>query len=288
MGFLHWTLNLAALLLWAMWRAQTSQGSSGTARRSTSRQSHLGWRMGRWAFLLGLLAVLLILRAVFYQQAIPHTGWEARLSLAQFHPGDEARLSLVFPWASLELQLAFSIASFVQWLVPFGFCLVLVLAIQPATSEARLWNQRLAAQFGWLHRLPVWLLALLILALAVAAQWGLAWWFRRLDVLPAPTSDAKLVRIGCATALTGLRPVAWLAMAVLGLHLLSTYIYFGGFAFWKNIEVAGTQLLRPLRWLPLRWNRIDFAPAAGLLLAYGLTLLLTPERMNRIFHLVWR
>ena len=288
MGLLHWILNLAALLLWIYWRTQAVRTHPATRRGNAAWTSRLGWRFGRWSFVLLLLVALLMVRAGFYHLAIPRTGWDARLSFFQFHSANAFSLSLVFPWMKLETQLAFSVASFVGWLVPCGYCLVLLAAIKPNSADARNWNQFLASQLGWLHRLPAVILAVVMLALAGAAYYGLTFWFRRLEILPPQTTAEEATRLACGMALHNLRYVAWFAIAVLGLHVLANYIYFGGFAFWKNAEAAGSNLLRALRWLPLRWDRIDFTPLVGILLAYGLVLLLDPERLNRIYQFLLR
>jgi uncharacterized protein YggT (Ycf19 family) len=55
---------------------------------------------------------------------------------------------------------------------------------------------------------------------------------------------------------------------LLVLHLLNTHIYFGKQPFWNYVNATGRTLLAPLRKIPLRTGRVDFAPVAGLALTF--------------------
>jgi len=50
------------------------------------------------------------------------------------------------------------------------------------------------------------------------------------------------------------------------LHLVTTYVYLGSNPVWDFVSATARNLLAPLRWLPLRFGRLDFAPLAGVLL----------------------
>ena len=54
--------------------------------------------------------------------------------------------------------------------------------------------------------------------------------------------------------------------AVLGLYLLNSYIYFGRHPFWAYVTAVAQPLLHPLRTLPLRFSRLDFAPVVAMVL----------------------
>jgi len=50
------------------------------------------------------------------------------------------------------------------------------------------------------------------------------------------------------------------------LHLLISYVYLGNSKVWTFIEGTARNLLKPLRWLPLRAGKADFAPILGIAL----------------------
>ena len=54
------------------------------------------------------------------------------------------------------------------------------------------------------------------------------------------------------------------AVAILALHLLNSYIYFGQHPFWKYVNVTAQKMLTPLKKIPLRLGRVDFAPVVAL------------------------
>jgi uncharacterized protein YggT (Ycf19 family) len=64
--------------------------------------------------------------------------------------------------------------------------------------------------------------------------------------------------------------LAWkfIAAALLVLLLLNTYIYFGKHPFWSYINATGQNLIAPLRKIPLRAGRLDFAPVVGIALVF--------------------
>ena len=70
----------------------------------------------------------------------------------------------------------------------------------------------------------------------------------------------------CAACCPPRRAWKYLLAGLLFLGVLNTYLYLGNFSFWTFIQTTVGNLVRPLRWLPLRWGRIDLVP----LLALGL------------------
>ncbi len=92
------------------------------------------------------------------------------------------------------------------------------------------------------------------------------------------------MHLASGMAVLDLRIVAWCAMALLGLYILNSYIYFGAHKFWKIIESSGQRLLQPFLLFPMKWGRVDFAPLAGLALAWGSTLLIQPEQLNWLYQ----
>ena len=127
---------------------------------------------------------------------------------------------------------------------------------------------------GW----PVWAKVLLPFIVASALWWGLSWpldWMQKLPVSLPQRCEQSLV-IG----LVGYGVWKFPAGALLVLYLLNSYIYFGKHPFWKYVSVAAQTLLRPLKSIPLRMGRVDFAPVVGIAIIF-----LAAEGMER--GLVW-
>jgi uncharacterized protein YggT (Ycf19 family) len=55
---------------------------------------------------------------------------------------------------------------------------------------------------------------------------------------------------------------------VLLLYLLNSYIYFGKHPVWVYLQVIAQKLLQPLRTIPLRIGKVDFAPIVGIILVF--------------------
>jgi uncharacterized protein YggT (Ycf19 family) len=56
--------------------------------------------------------------------------------------------------------------------------------------------------------------------------------------------------------------------ALLALHLLNSYIYFGRHPFWNYVNATAQTLLKPLEKIPLRAGKVDFAPVVGIALTF--------------------
>ena len=52
------------------------------------------------------------------------------------------------------------------------------------------------------------------------------------------------------------------------LHLVASYVYLGANPLWDFVGATARNLLAPLRRLPLRIARFDFAPVAGVVLIF--------------------
>jgi uncharacterized protein YggT (Ycf19 family) len=102
---------------------------------------------------------------------------------------------------------------------------------------------------------------------ATAAGWfAISWplgWMQHL-ALPMPLRVEQSVVIGLGSYLIWKFP----AGVLLGLHLLNSYIYFGRHPFWKYVNATAQKLLQPLRKIPLRLGRVDFAPVAGMAVVF--------------------
>jgi uncharacterized protein YggT (Ycf19 family) len=57
-------------------------------------------------------------------------------------------------------------------------------------------------------------------------------------------------------------------------------VYLGAHPIWNFVNTVGRWLLQPLRPLPLRLGRMDFAPVLGIALVFALSLLLEHKRFG--------
>ncbi|MBL69043.1 MAG: hypothetical protein CMO74_11435 [Verrucomicrobiales bacterium] len=279
MEWLHLILNLAALLLWIHWR-HTPAHSSGSKAGFFKRH---GTRLARGSVGLLLLAILLVGRAWFYHRIAPEVDWQPRVTFIAFTPEFSAAFSLPFTWADFGKQLAFSVISFSGWLVLYNFVLVFASTIKPATEDARRWRYFLRSQLGFLDMLPAVLIVPLAILLGASVHYGSAWWLMQLGILPGQSPEA-LLHLASGMAVLNLRIVAWMALGVLGLYVLNSYIYFGEHKFWKIIDSSGQAMLSPLRLFPLQWGKVDFAPLAAMAAAWGGLLLMHPERLSWLYQ----
>ena len=267
MEWLHLILNLAALLLWIHWRA-------GTMPRPKPANSVIGPTPNpgpifrhSWIFLVALLG-LLGLRAVFYHQFGPGLDWVPSLNLIEASPHFR---SDYFPRA-----LAFSVLSFARWLVALYFCLALLSAVRPDAEGSGNWREFLKAQFGWLGGWHPAFHCLAAFALAVGVHLGESHWMHSVGVIAEPAQS--LHHLPTLLALD-LRAAVYLAMALLALYLLNSYVYFGEANFWTNVDASGKRLLSPLRAVPLVVGKLDLAPFLAFSAAYGLSFLLQHHQL---------
>ena len=116
---------------------------------------------------------------------------------------------------------------------------------------------------GW----PRWVKVILPFFVTAILWWLLSWPLNRLDVL-APVSLAgrfqQSVVIGVSSYLLWQFPIG----AILVLHLLNSYIYFGKHPFWRYINATAHTVLQPLRKIPLRIGRVDCAPLLALAIVF--------------------
>jgi uncharacterized protein YggT (Ycf19 family) len=96
------------------------------------------------------------------------------------------------------------------------------------------------------------------------ASWLLAW----LQVIPEPVSPAHRIEESLVIGLGSYLTWKHLIGALLVLHLLNSYIYFGKHPFWSYVNAGAQALLSPLRVVPLRAGKVDFAPVVGIVLVF--------------------
>ncbi len=258
MGVIDFILNLAGLLLWLNWRSlrfdplgkRTPATLIGTLRRAEPRRL-------RWWHLPAALGGLLLLRAVFYWQIGSGVGWAAgKLYLGV--------IELSFRSDSFERILLFSFFSFGLTLGVFYLWLLLFSILDGPEPFHRL----VRMQLGPIDRWPRWLKLSLPFVLAAFSWWLASWVLAWLAIVPPPVSAAHRIEESLIIGLGSYLAWKYAAGALLVLHLLNSYIYFGKHSFWYYVGAEAQTLLRPLRAAPLRAGKADFAPVMGIVLVF--------------------
>ncbi|HXI70242.1 MAG TPA: hypothetical protein VNN22_07780 [Verrucomicrobiae bacterium] len=259
MGYVDFILNLAGLLLWIKWRSlpfdpihkRVPATLIGTLRRAAPS------RFRRWHLLL-VIATLLILRAVVYWWLGPAFAhiWIGKLDLGV----------TLLPFRSdlFGRTLAFSICSFGLTLGIFYVCLLLLSLLNDKSTAAGPVHQLVRIPLGGIDLWPRWAKALLPFAGTAVAWWLASWWLVRQAIIPPPVSAAHRIEASLVIGLASYLAWKFLAVALLVLRLLNSYIYFGKHPFWNYVNTTAQVLLSPLGKIPLRAGRADFAPVVGI------------------------
>jgi len=257
MGIVDFILNLAGLLLWLNWRSirfdplakRRPATLMGTLRPAAPK------KLRRW-HLLVFIATLLLLRAVIYYWLGSAMGWTGKL--------DFGPVALFCRSDSFPRILGFSFFSFTLTLGIFYLCLLplsLLAGPEPFHSLVKV-------PLGRIDDWPRWTKVMLPFFAAAIFWWLASWVFVWLQispkaVLPAERFEQSLI-IGLSSYLLWKFPLG----AILVLHLLNSYIYFGKHPFWKYIHTTAETLLSPLKKIPLHIGKVDFAPVVGLVLIF--------------------
>jgi uncharacterized protein YggT (Ycf19 family) len=263
-------LNLAALLLWLNWRSihfdplgkRTPATLIGTLRRAEPQRLH------RWHS-LAVLAGLLLLRAGIYWQIGSAANWAGKLDLGVTALSFSSNLS--GPMPSFLRMLLFSTFSFGLMLGMFYLWLLLLSIL--AGPEPLPFHRLVRLPLGNLDRWPRGAKFLLPFIVTTIFWWLASWLLAWLLVIPQPVSPAHRIEESLVIGLGSYLTWKYLAGALLALHLLNSYIYFGKHPFWAYVNAAAQALLSPLRRFPLRLDKVDFAPIVGIALVFLLAAL---------------
>jgi uncharacterized protein YggT (Ycf19 family) len=261
MGLIDFILNLAGLLLWLNWRSirfdplgkRRPATLIGTLRRAEPE------RLRRWPLLLAL-AGLLLLRAGIYWQIGSATKpvWAGTLNLGVVVPA--------FVSNSFVRMTLFSALSFGLMLGVFYLCLLLLSLL--AGPEPPPFHRLVQIPLGGIDGWPRWVKLLLPLVVTAAFWWLASWLLAPLQVIPPLVSPAHRLEEALVIALGSYLAWKYPIGALLILHLLNSYIYFGRHPFWAYVNAEAQTLLSPLRALPLRLGRVDFAPLVAVALVF--------------------
>jgi uncharacterized protein YggT (Ycf19 family) len=164
--------------------------------------------------------------------------------------------------------LAFSTCSFGLTLGIFYVCLLLLSLLNDKSPAAGPMHQLVQIPLGGIDNWPRWAKVILPLAGTAVAWWLASWWLVRQEIIPRPASAAHRIETSLVIGLGSYLVWKFLAAALLVLRLLNTYIYFGKHPFWNYVNTTSLALLSPLRKIPLRLGRADFAPVVGIALVF--------------------
>jgi uncharacterized protein YggT (Ycf19 family) len=261
--YVDFILNLAGLLLWIKWRSlpfdpfnkRTPATLVGTLRRAAP--SHFR----RW-HLLAAIGLLLVLRAVVYWwiESAFRRVWMGKLDLGV--------TVLLFRSDWFLRILFFSIFSFALALGIFYLWLLLLSLLAGVTTKTEPIHRLVRVQMGGIDGWPRWLKIILPLTAVLVFWWLASWLFAWLQIIPRPVSAMHRIEESVVVGLGSYIVWKFVATALLVLHLLNMYVYFGKHPLWNYINETAQNLLAPLRKIPLRAGRMDFAPVLGIILIF--------------------
>jgi uncharacterized protein YggT (Ycf19 family) len=210
-------------------------------------------KIRRWHFLV-FIAALLFLRAVIYRWLVPF--WIGKLDLGVIVP----------PFRSdwFAGMLLFSFLSFGLTLGIFYVGLLFLSLLSGPEPFHQLVKVPLGRVDGW----PRWAKFLLPFAVTAMVWCALSWLLGWLQIFPQPVSMGHRLEQSLVIGLGSWLVWKFPAGALLVLHLLNSYIYFGRHPFWKYVNATAQSLLQPLKKIPLRAGRVDFAPVVAIAIVF--------------------
>jgi uncharacterized protein YggT (Ycf19 family) len=256
MGIVDFILNLAGLLLWLNWRAERTDPVGkrrpatliGTLRRVDARSR--GWQIP------AIIAGLLLLRALLYWQIGSAANWSAKLNLGI--------LDLSFHSTFFRHMFFYSVFSFVQTLWVFYLWLLFLSILNGPLP----FHDFIRVQLGSIDRWSRTTKLILPFVATALMWWAASWLLDWLQVIPPPLSAAHRLAESAVVGLAAYLAWEFIAILLLGLHLLNSYIYFGRQPFWKYVSAEAQTLLSPLKRIPLRAGKADFAPIVGIAVVF--------------------
>ena len=270
-SLIDFILNLAGLLLWLNWRA--AEPILVTATSPGALPQRIRPPRSRWWYLAGLL-ILLVGRAAFYWQAGAPLHWQPGIRLSS--------LWLAFRSDFPGRMLLYSFFSFGATVGVFYLCLLLISSINGPAPDTDAAQRLVRLHLGWLDRWRRPVKLLLPLVVMTAFWCSLNPLLLQIGMVPK-ASPWQLLAQGALIGLASYLPLKFLVVGFLIVYVLNSYIYLGESHFLKFVNTTSTGLLRPLRWLPLRIGRVDFAPLAGMALVM-VAAELGRRGLDRLYH----
>jgi uncharacterized protein YggT (Ycf19 family) len=266
MDLLDFILNVVGLLLWFNWRAArfdpltpgTAATLAGTLRRAEKS------KLRRWHLPLGLLG-LLVLRIPLYAEFGSALNWTGKVNLIVISIPFHSNTGSLLPMA------LYSFYSFGATLAVFLLWVLFLSWLKGDAPEQDSFRQLLRLHLGGVESWPGLLKLLLPFGAGTLAWYCASWPLTFWKILPPAVSATQRIEQAVVVGLGSY--LAWrnLILVLLLLYFLHSYVYFGKHPFWEHLDLLGQRLIAPLRRLPLRWGRFDFAPLGGLILVILLT-----------------
>jgi uncharacterized protein YggT (Ycf19 family) len=263
MSAIDWILNCAGVLLWINWNSSVGrfpQGSPPLTLASTIKSAETR-RGTQWLSLLALI-VILAGRSFFYWHVGQSAGWTPSLDLGV--------IRLPFRSDYFSRMALFSLLSFACALAIFYAWLLLLSLLNGAVPKEEPMQRLLRLQLGKIEHLPASIKLLLPLLLSTLA-WGLGSpGLVRMGIVPPPLSAGHLWQQALLLGASSYLVWKFALLVLCLLYLVNSYIYLGKSYFWQCVDVTGSNLLHPLRRLPVCFGKLDLSPILGI----GLVLLL--------------
>jgi len=259
MGLINFILNLAGLLLWLGWLdavSPTPLAIESPLARTLRRAGSSKW--DRWKNLCGL-AGLLLGRTLVYWWVGPALNWTPRLQLV-----------VVIPFRSefFGRMLLFSLGSFGMTLAVFYLIILFFSLVNRRMPDNDPLQKFVRYHMGRMEPLS-WPAKLALPFLATLVLWfGLHLALVRWDIIPPASSIAAMFWQSLLISTDACLVWRHAAAAVLLLHFLNSYVYFGSHPVWSFANATAQRLVAPLRRFPLQAGRIDLKPVLGMALVY--------------------
>jgi uncharacterized protein YggT (Ycf19 family) len=272
MGPIDFILNLAGLLMWLSWRSVQYDPLSkrkpatllGTLRPAEAS------RWERW-HLLAVICGLLLVRGVVYWLIGSASGWVGTLDVGVIS------VSIPFHTSFADLFLRIIPYSFLSFGVALGVLYLWILLLSILAGPEPI-HRLVRVQMGWVDTWPRWVKWLTPLV-ATALLWWLATWLlgsletgtnSSTHLIPRPVSGLRRFESALVVGAGSYLMWKYVIAALLVLHLLNTYIYFGKHPFWGYVNATAKRLLSPLTRLPfpLRAAKVDFSPVVALAITF--------------------
>jgi uncharacterized protein YggT (Ycf19 family) len=259
MAIIDFILSFAGVLLWlgATLPSFELMGVSSPAGDSPRRRGTP--RVKRWHF-AAALATLLLFRALLYWQVGSAVDWAPSLRLSA--------ISVSFRSDFPGQMILFSVLGFGATLFVFYLWLLLLSLVNGHSASEEPVQKLVRHCLGRVNGWP-WPIRLgLPFVVAVVLWLALNPLLVRGNIIPRAYSSKQALEEAALLALGAYLSWKYLIGGLLAMRLLSSYIYLGRHPFWSFVGLTGRNLLAPLRWIPLRWGRVDFAPLVGVALVF--------------------
>jgi len=119
-------------------------------------------------------------------------------------------------------------------------------------------------QLGSVDNWPWSVKAALPLVSVAGVWWLMSWPLAHWAIVPRLAGEVQRLEQALVIGLGSYLAWKHLIVAVLLLHVVNSYVYFGNHSFWNHVNGIARQLLLPLRRVPLRIGKVDFAPVLAI------------------------